>query len=186
MAELGSIYQYHVFVVGIFIQKQYGYIGTGIGENVARHTDYSAQPAVVYQSFAYFLFYTALCRNKSRRHYYGCFTVIAELVHNVLDKQQVNGHRLLFFVGYFGYARKKPLFKSFFLQLGMKIGKVQLKRRVGNNVVKFPIQIIRLCQGVGLDHIGYGMGQIVSTKFSRSILLDFWEMSSEYMVQLSS
>src|SRR5690606_35244207 len=109
---------------GLLVQKQHRYIGTCTGEDIRWHTHHTTQPVTLNQSLSYFFLNSRLCGDKTRRHYNGCFTLITQTVHDVLDKKQINRHRLFFSLRNIRYACKEAFFESIFLQIVPKIREV--------------------------------------------------------------
>lgn len=86
----------------------------------------------------------------------------------MLDKEQVNGHFIFVLVGDFWDAGKEPFAVLFGVEVGHIIAEIELKRRIGDDVVEshqlVAVAVVRQQQGVALDDVLDGVDEVVEDK----------------------
>src|SRR5690606_23448490 len=103
----------------------------------------------------------------------------------------VNGHFVFGFIRYFWNSRKKAVVVFFAVQIISVIGKVQLKRRIGNDVIEFLqvaffVLVVRVQNGITLNDVLNGMHQVVQNQVesqqARRFLADILRINGAFVL----
>lgn len=165
-AQLAGVHQEHVAGM-LFINKQHGHVGAGVGKDIAGHAHHAPEPVMIHQMLADFQRDAAARRQKARGHHHGSLSLVIQGSNNMLEEHLVHGHAVQLFVGNIGHAGKETLLVGFPCQGIPGFAEIHVEGRIagdivkGGNIVLPGVQVPGRYQGVIMHHVGQRMHQAV-------------------------